>query len=78
MLIGRSSRARRRGLGVMISPFAEDVVPALTETGFDAYKIASGDVTYLGLIGKVVAGQARRDRRPCASQGTDVARSRDR
>jgi sialic acid synthase SpsE len=34
----------------MTTPFAEDVIPALTEIGFDAYKIASGDVTYLGLI----------------------------
>ena len=39
----------------MTTPFAEDVVPALTEIGFDAYKIASGDVTYLGLIGKVAS-----------------------
>ena len=49
------ARARRRGLAVMTTPFAEDVVPALTEIGFDAYKIASGDVTYLGLISKVAA-----------------------
>jgi len=49
------ARARRRGLAVMTTPFAEDVVPALAEIGFDAYKIASGDVTYLGLIGKVAA-----------------------
>ncbi len=49
------SRARRHGLAVMTTPFAEDVIPALTEIGFDAYKIASGDITYLGLIGKVAA-----------------------
>ncbi len=49
------ARARRHGLAVMTTPFAEDVVPALAEIGFDAYKIASGDVTYLGLIGKVAA-----------------------
>jgi sialic acid synthase SpsE len=39
----------------MTTPFAEDVVPALAEIGFDAYKIASGDITYLGLIDKVAA-----------------------
>jgi sialic acid synthase SpsE len=49
------TRARRHGMAVMTTPFAEDVVPALAEIGFDAYKIASGDVTYLGLIGKVAA-----------------------
>jgi sialic acid synthase SpsE len=50
-----AARARRHGLAVMTTPFAEDVVPALVEIGFDAYKIASGDITYLGLIGKVAA-----------------------
>jgi sialic acid synthase SpsE len=50
-----AARARRHGMAVMTTPFAEDVVPALAEIGFDAYKIASGDVTYLGLIGKVAA-----------------------
>ena len=49
------ARARRQGLAVMTTPFAEDVVPALAEIGFDAYKIASGDITYLGLIDKVAA-----------------------
>jgi sialic acid synthase SpsE len=49
------ARARRHGLAVMTTPFAEDVVPALSQIGFDAYKIASGDITYLGLIGKVAA-----------------------
>ncbi|HEU4688956.1 MAG TPA: N-acetylneuraminate synthase family protein [Vicinamibacterales bacterium] len=48
-------RARKHGLAVMTTPFAEDVIPSLSEIGFDAYKIASGDVTYLGLIGKVAA-----------------------
>jgi sialic acid synthase SpsE len=45
--------ARRLGLAVMTTPFAEDVVPALVAIGFDAYKVASGDVTYLGLIDAV-------------------------
>jgi sialic acid synthase SpsE len=46
-------RARRHGLAVMTTPFAEDVVPALDQIGFDAYKVASGDITYLGLIAKL-------------------------
>jgi len=50
-----AERARRHGLAVMTTPFAEDVVPALVEIGFDAYKIASGDITYLGLIAKVAS-----------------------
>jgi sialic acid synthase SpsE len=48
-------RARRHGLAVMTTPFAEDVVPALDQIGFDAYKVASGDITYLGLIAKLAA-----------------------
>lgn len=49
------ARARRHGLAVMTTPFAEDVVPALDQIGFDAYKVASGDITYLGLIAKLAA-----------------------
>jgi sialic acid synthase SpsE len=49
------ARARSHRLAVMTTPYAEDVVPALAEIGFDAYKIASGDVTYLELIGKVAS-----------------------
>jgi sialic acid synthase SpsE len=52
-------RARLRGLGVMTTPFAVDVLPALERIGFDAYKIASGDLTYHGLI-----ASAARTRRP--------------
>jgi sialic acid synthase SpsE len=48
-------RARRQGLVVMTTPFAEDVVPALDQIGFDAYKVASGDITYLGLIARLAA-----------------------
>jgi N,N'-diacetyllegionaminate synthase len=48
-------RARRHGLAVMTTPFAEDVVPALESMGFDAYKVASGDITYLGLIGTLAS-----------------------
>jgi sialic acid synthase SpsE len=47
------TRAREHGLAVMTTPFAEDVIPALQEIGFDAYKIASGDLTYDGLIAAV-------------------------
>src|SRR5262245_16627143 len=50
-----AARARQHGLAVMTTPFAEDVVPALAKIGFDGYKIASGDITYLGLIGAVAA-----------------------
>jgi sialic acid synthase SpsE len=50
-----AARARARGLAVMTTPFAEDVVPALERIGFDAYKIASGDLTYDGLIATVAA-----------------------
>lgn len=44
------SRARARGLAVMTTPFAEDVLPMLEALSLDAYKIASGDMTYDGLI----------------------------
>jgi N,N'-diacetyllegionaminate synthase len=44
------TRAREHGLAAMTTPFTEDIVDGLEEIGFDAYKIASGDVTYLGLI----------------------------
>ena len=44
------ARARRHGLAVLSTPFAEDVVPMLEGIGIDAFKIASGDLTYHGLI----------------------------
>jgi sialic acid synthase SpsE len=43
-------RARMHGLAVLSTPFAEDVVPMLDDIGIDAFKIASGDLTYDGLI----------------------------
>lgn len=49
------TRARAHGLAVMTTPFAEDVIPALETIGFDAYKIASGDLTYDGLIATAAA-----------------------
>jgi sialic acid synthase SpsE len=45
--------ARAQGLAVMTTPFAEDIIPALEAIGFDGYKIASGDLTYDGLIAAV-------------------------
>jgi sialic acid synthase SpsE len=44
------ARAREHGLAVLSTPFAEDAVPMLEALGIDAYKIASGDLTYDGLI----------------------------
>src|SRR5436190_6184335 len=45
-----ATRARRLGLAVMTTPFFEEAVPVLESLGFDAFKIASGDLTYDGLI----------------------------
>ena len=45
-----AARARTHGLAVMTTPFAESALPMLEAIGFDAYKIASGDLTYDGLI----------------------------
>jgi len=45
-----AARARRHGLAAMTTPFFEEAVPALESLGFDAFKIASGDLTYDGLI----------------------------
>jgi sialic acid synthase SpsE len=47
------ARARKYGLAVMTTPFAEELVQTLQSLQFDAYKIASGDVTYDGLISAV-------------------------
>ena len=46
-------RARARGLAVLSTPFALDAVRMLDDFGIDAFKIASGDLTYDGLIAKV-------------------------
>jgi sialic acid synthase SpsE len=50
-----AARARQHGLAVMTTPFAEEVIPGLRDIGFDAYKIASGDVTYHALVGAAAA-----------------------
>lgn len=47
------ARARRHGLAVMSTPFSEEAVPMLETLALDAYKIASGDLTYDGLIAAV-------------------------
>lgn len=44
------TRARACGLAVMTTPFSLAILPALEELGFDAYKIASGDLTFDPLI----------------------------
>ena len=43
-------RARARGLAFMATPFSESAVDLLDRVGIDALKIASGDVTWHGLI----------------------------
>lgn len=44
------SRARARGLAVLATPLSERAVTMLSGLGVDAFKIASGDVTYARLI----------------------------
>lgn len=51
-------RARKHGLAVMTTPFATDVIAPLEELQVDAYKIASGDITYESLI--AAAAETRR------------------
>lgn len=48
-------RARERGLAVMATPFSERLVDLLVGIGVDALKIASGDLTYDGLIQRAAA-----------------------
>ena len=43
-------RAREHGLAVMTTPFCERVLTMLERLDLDAYKIASGDLTFDGLI----------------------------
>jgi sialic acid synthase SpsE len=43
-------RARRHGLAVMSTPFSEAALPMLEALNLDAYKIASGDLTFDSLI----------------------------
>ena len=46
------ARARERGLAVMATPLSEEAVDMLERVGIDAYKIASGDITWEALITK--------------------------
>ena len=52
-------RARARGLVVMATPFSEASVDLLARVGVDAFKIASGDITFKSLIKR-----AARTRKP--------------
>ena len=58
-------RARERGLAVMATPLSEDGVDLLERVGIDAYKIASGDITWEALIRKA----ARTDKPVVISTG---------
>lgn len=44
------ARAHAHGLAAITTPFFEAALPMLSSLGFDAFKIASGDLTYDGLI----------------------------
>lgn len=48
-------RARDRGLAVMATPFSIELVEMLRGIGIDGYKIASGDLTFDGLIAAAAA-----------------------
>ena len=50
-----TERAHSRGLAMVATPFDEDVVGELERIGCDAYKIASGDLTYHALIERAAA-----------------------
>lgn len=45
-----AGRARGRGLAVLSTPLYEDAIDLLEAVGVDAYKIASGDLTWTSLI----------------------------
>ena len=49
------ARARARGLATLSTPFSESAVDLLEQIGVDAYKIASGDLTWDQLIVRVAA-----------------------
>src|SRR5262245_12137631 len=50
-----AEHARRHGLKVMSTPFSLDAVDLLERVGVDAYKIASGDLTWDQLIARCAA-----------------------
>lgn len=47
-----AARARSRGLAVMATPLSEEAVDLLVRVGVDAFKIASGDLTWGRLIAR--------------------------
>jgi len=52
------ARARQHGLAVMATPFSLAAVELLARLGIDAFKIASGDLTWDGLIERAAAAGA--------------------
>ncbi len=50
-----ATRARAHGLAFMSTPFDLDAVEMLERVGVDAFKIASGDLTFVSLIRRVAA-----------------------
>jgi sialic acid synthase SpsE len=48
-----AGHARAAGLAVMSTPFDEGAVDLLERIGVDAYKVASGDLTHVGLIRRI-------------------------
>lgn len=50
-----AARAREHGLAFMATPLSEDAVEMLERMGVDAYKIASGDITWEALIRRCAA-----------------------
>ena len=47
-----AKHARSHGLAFMATPFSIEAVELLEDVGVDAFKIASGDLTYHSLIGR--------------------------
>jgi N,N'-diacetyllegionaminate synthase len=62
------ARAHAHGLYALTTPLALDAVPTLAAMGFDAFKIASGDLTYDALVDAV----ARTGRPLVLSSGTST------
>jgi sialic acid synthase SpsE len=50
-----AGHTRAAGLAVMSTPFDEGAVDLLERIGVDAYKVASGDLTHVGLIRRIAA-----------------------
>jgi len=50
-----AARARAHGLAFLSTPFDLDAVEMLERIGVDAFKVASGDLTYVSLIRRIAA-----------------------